>query len=401
MSALVIEVGDCLEVLRRLPADSVHCVVTSPPYYGLRDYGVAGQIGLEPSLAEFLAKLVGVFEEVRRVLRPDGTCWVNMGDTYAGGGNGGGGSYANDGIRAAKPGTDKNVPHRNGQRGCGHGIKPKDLMGVPWRLAFALQDAGWYLRQDIVWAKPNPMPESIKDRCTKAHEYVFLLTKAPNYYFDREAMSEPCSPNTHERRAQLNRWDTKDYVVPGQKPQKRKSRAAAASMVKPNGWHSAENYHEADPRRKLTGKPHGRHALGEALPEKERRAAWTPKVKGEGSMDAALNVMPARRNRRSVWTIASKGYKGAHFATFPADLVRPCILAGSPLGGVVLDPFGGSGTVGEVALQEGRRAFLIELNPEYAAMARERTAVQMGLRPQEPAIPAQGTVRTTSGEVLL
>jgi len=298
-------VGDCIEMMRTLPEKSVHTCVTSPPYFGLRDYGVEGQIGLEESPAEFLARLVAVFREVRRVLRDDGTIWVNMGD-----------SYARDG------GTDRKVPTsarvqstRNTliqmsdrtSRSPG-GMKSKDLMGMPWRLAFALQDDGWYLRQDIIWNKPNPMPESVRDRCTKSHEYVFLLSKSKKYYFHQEAIAE--------------------------------------DAVEPRGP--------------------GNVAPIEALPGE--RSTENSNIRG------SLHKIGPRftRNKRSVWTVATHSFKGAHFATFPPDLIRPCILAGAPRGGLVLDPFGGAGTTALVSMQEGRRSILCELNPEYAALAQQR-----------------------------
>ena len=289
-----------------MPSGSVNCVVTSPPYFGLRDYGHDGQIGLEQTPAEFVAKLVDVFREVHRVLRDDGTLWLNLGDSYAAGKCGRADQDRNtrnrDGRNTANA-TDTGAP-MYGQRKIPEGLKPKDLIGIPWRVAFALQEAGWYLRQDIIWHKPNPMPESVTDRCTKAHEYVFLLSKSPRYYFDSEAIKEP--------------------AVKG---------AAGSSFNK--------------------GKT-AAHQMGRSS-EKERTEDGT-------------------RNRRSVWTVTTKPFKGAHFATFPPDLIEPCILAGCPEGGVVLDPFGGSGTTAGVALAHGRRAILCELNPEYAALVPDRVA---------------------------
>lgn len=290
-------VGDCVESMQRLPSKSINCCVTSPPYFGLRDYGADGQIGLESTPDEFVAALVAVFREVRRVLRDDGTLWLNLGDSYA----------------STAPGT-RNAPQTKGSKTNPeqwgnfrpdmreHGIKPKDLIGIPWRVAFALQADGWYLRQDIIWHKPNPMPESVRDRCTKAHEYVFLLSKSPRYYFDSEASKEPVAASTVERLAQPTLADQVGSArVPG----------------KTNG---------------------------------------NMKAVGDGE----------KRNRRSVWTVTTKPYKGAHFATFPPDLIEPCILAGCPVGGTVLDPFGGSGTTAGVALAHGRNAVMCELNPEYA-----------------------------------
>lgn len=328
-------IGDCLELLRGMPDKSVQCCVTSPPYYGLRDYGVDGQIGLEETPAEFVARLVAVFEEVRRVLRDDGTCWVNMGDSYAGSRPPGNGQKVQSRRRDNEPvpRSDVAVP----------GFKPKDMMGMPWRLAFALQDDGWYLRQDIVWSKPNPMPESVTDRCTKAHEYIFLLSKSRRYYFDQEAILEPASPNTRARLAQ--------------------DVAAQIGSTRANGGTKSNGNMKAVARKGTgVGWGHGTDAA-------ERNRG---RVKDNESMDSALAIMPTERNKRSVWTVPTHSFKGAHFATYPPDLIRPCILAGSPRGGIVLDPFGGAGTTGLVAMQEGRRSILCELNPEYAALAQAR-----------------------------
>lgn len=298
-----IYLGDCIESMRAMPDASVHTCVTSPPYFGLRDYGVDGQIGLEPTPDEYVARMVEVFREVRRVLRDDGTLWLNLGDSYAHPAKGTGGGWAAD------PNNYAHKAQAFGARKFSMGdAKPKDLMGIPWRVAFALQADGWYLRQDIIWHKPNPMPESVTDRCTKAHEYIFLLSKSPRYYFDHEAIKEQAVGGT-----------------PGNTKPTKGCRA---------------------------------HADGEA---KHRAAANLHKI---GPVE--------RRNRRSVWTVATKPFKGAHFATFPPDLIEPCILAGCPVGGTVLDPFGGAGTTGLVATQAGRNAVLCEINPEYVEMARAR-----------------------------
>jgi len=296
---------------------SVQCCVTSPPYFSLRDYGVAGQIGLEPTPTEFVQRLVEVFREVRRVLRDDGTLWLNLGDTYAGGGNGGGGSFAKDGIRCALPGTDKNKATRFGSRGAVDGLKSKDLIGIPWRVAFALQADGWYLRQDIIWHKPNPMPESVRDRCTKAHEYIFLLSKSERYLFNADAMREPVRSNN------------------------RNAKRTSRDNFRPLACFAFEVF---------PGQSMGTHRPDRA--------------ESEYPLDT--------RNKRSVWTVATKPYKEAHFATFPPKLIEPCILAGSRVHDLVLDPFAGSGTTGEVALKHGRKAALIELNPEYIKLIKKR-----------------------------
>lgn len=275
-----------------------------------------GQIGLEDTPDSFVARLVDVFREVRRVLRDDGTLWLNLGDSYAAqrGGThqpaetlaGGKGGKTSNGDRVNRDRHDGYNPTRNAS---GIGLKHKDLIGIPWRVAFALQADGWYLRQDIIWHKPNPMPESVTDRCTKAHEYVFLLSKGPRYYFDNESIKEPVADS---RAARLSQPTLADQ--------------AGSSRV--------------------PGKTNGN-------------------MKAVGGVDG-------KRNRRSVWTVTTKPFKGAHFATFPPDLIEPCILAGAPRGGVVLDPFGGSGTTAGVAIKNGRLAVLCELNPEYAALVPDR-----------------------------
>lgn len=293
--------GDSLEELKDLPDESVNCVVTSPPYWGLRDYGVEGQLGLEKTPTEYVQNMVEIFREIRRVLKSDGTVWLNLGDSYNAGRNGG------------HPGGEKGVsrteivPQRSGSNAPG--LKPKDLVGIPWRTALALQADGWYLRQDIIWHKPNPMPESVRDRCTKAHEYIFLLTKSRKYFFDHEAIKEPMKQSSVKR--QESGWN------------------GNAERGMPDSYrpHSMSHY----------GKPSS-----------------------------------GMRNKRSVWTVTTKPFKEAHFATFPQDLIEPCILAGCPKGGVVLDPFFGAGTTGVVALKHERGCIGIELNPEYVSIAEKR-----------------------------
>ena len=325
--------GDCREIMKNL-ADAgqrVQMCVTSPPYWGLRDYGTDGQIGLESTIDEYIENMVGVFRHVRELLADDGTLWVNMGDGYTSGG------------RASwRSGISNNKGHQclddAGHRpGTPLGLKPKDLIGQPWRLAFALQADGWYLRQDIIWHKPNPMPESVLDRCTKAHEYIFLLSKSERYYFDQEAIKEPASPNTNPR-------------VPGNKSHK--------------GLTAYEN-----------GDEFSRTKAG-LVKYSERQKA--NRIKNNLSMDAALAVMPETRNKRSVWSVPSEPFSGAHFATFPTKLIEPCILAGSCLGDVVLDPFFGSGTTGQVCESLGRKWLGCELYPEYFALQKDRIR-QMGL----------------------
>ena len=311
-----IKQGDAIEVLKTMPEQSVHCCVTSPPYFGLRDYGVEGQIGLERTPEEYVDKLVQVFREVRRVLRDDGTLWLNLGDSYNGSG-GAGGDYNPGGLKEGQPKyPGRKVP----------GLKPKDLIGTPWMVAFALRADGWYLRSDIIWHKPNPMPESVTDRPTKAHEYIFLLSKSPKYYYDYEAIKEPavyegrrvsCDPNSH-----------------------------------------ANTSHPGTARKQdLVG---------------NRR------YKG---FNARWKNRPAQgRNKRSVWTVPTQPFPEAHFAVYPPALITPCILAGCPVGGTVLDPFAGSGTTLLVATQHHRKAIGIELNPEYIEIAKRRlNSVQLKL----------------------
>jgi DNA modification methylase len=358
--------GDCLEVLKTLPDESVNCAVTSPPYFGLRDYGVDGQIGLESSVDEYVQKMVQVFREVRRVLRDDGTVWLNLGDSYAA-------------SRSYQVSDNKHLscgPSRHlGRATPPSGLKQKDLIGIPWKVAFALQADGWYLRQDIIWHKPNPMPESVTDRCTKAHEYIFLLTKSARYYYDAEAVKEPNSEGS-------GKWGK---MVPTK-----------------------------------TAQAQGKHGASSALTANMTKQECIDKYYTNG------------RNRRSVWTVNTQNYKGAHFATFPPKLIEPCILAGCPkevcsecgaphiriiektgnfqrrwsknnadgspynsqdsnqniytttgweptctcnaetTPGTVLDPFNGSGTTGSVALQFNRKYIGIELNPEYLELTKRR-----------------------------
>jgi DNA modification methylase len=331
MPTFQIITGDALQVLRTLPDESIDCCVTSPPYWGLRDYGVAGQMGLETSPKEFLEKMSAVFSEVRRALKARGTCWVNMGDTYASAWVCNRRSVV--GAESLEHGKRADRPNR-----LVDGLKEKDMCGMPWRLAFALQDSGWYLRSDIIWHKANCLPESVSDRPTKSHEYIFLLTKAPKYFYDAEAIMEPCSENTHARVSQ---------DVAAQIGSQR-----ANGGGKTNGNMKAVVRGGVNPKAKV-------NATGSR--QNESFANGT-----------CLEVH--QRNKRTVWTVPAAGYKGAHFATFPPDLIKPCILAGCPVGGTVLDPFTGSGTTGEVAIGYGRNFVGIELNPEYVKLANDRIA---------------------------
>jgi len=338
--------ADAMEGLRLLPDESVHCVVTSPPYFGLRDYGIDGQIGLEATPQEFIDRMVAVFTEVRRVLRADGTCWLNLGDSYCNADKWGGGA-ANTGKHVRKDGSLPSGAVRRKWSAL-EGIKPKDLMGMPWRVAFALQDAGWWLRSDIIWSKPNPMPESVTDRPTKAHEYVFLLTKSERYHYDAEAILEPASPNTHARLSQ----DVQNQIG--------STRANGGAKTNGNMKAVARNIGVGSNARPRKAAPNGSG------------------TKNNPSFDAAMAIMPIMRNKRSVWQVPTYSFSEAHFATFPPELPEICIKAGCPVGGTVLDPFGGAGTTGLVADRLQRNAILIELNPEYAAMAERRICGDRG-----------------------
>lgn len=338
-------IGDCRDLLARLPDESIHCVVTSPPYWGLRDYGIApvvwggdpdcehewgaslpatnqfcrkcgawlGCLGLEPTPRLYVQHMVAIFDEVRRVLRPDGTLWLNMGDSYTSGNR----NTRDPGRSKIHPAFEKDRFKKGLRPMTPQGLKPKDMVGIPWRVAFALQDAGWYLRSDIIWSKANAMPESITDRPTKAHEYIFLFTKSPKYFFDQEAVRER-------------------HVM---KPQRR-----------PDG--------------------HKRRRPGPLMPEHT--------FAGTKRFDPGIDGNPAGRNIRTVWTIPTEAYSEAHFATFPRELPKRCIMAGTKPGEIVLDPFFGSGTVGQVAESLGRLWIGFYANPEYKQMQKKRTA-QTGL----------------------
>jgi site-specific DNA-methyltransferase (adenine-specific) len=353
--------GDCRDMLKTLPDASVHCCVTSPPYFGLRDYGVDGQIGLEPSPDAFVAELVAVFREVRRVLRDDGTLWLNLGDSYAGSwgaqsrggppsasstlkGNGHvGGGPKLGGLSAVQIAAHPKGT-RTGSIPVGSGLKPKDLIGIPWRVAFALQADGWWLRQDVIWSKPNPMPESVRDRCTKAHEYLFLLSKSERYYWNAEAMQEPVESD----KGNANSFRGGAYI------------------------NNATFDNSEGGKRTVTGNTRSKRDSFKRDGSKREQAIPGQAV-GTHRPDRKESEWPlGTRNKRSVWTVATEPFKEAHFATFPPALIEPCIAAGCPLGGVVLDPFGGAGTTGLVADRLQRDAILIELNPAYAGIAERR-----------------------------
>lgn len=350
--------GDALEMLRTLPGESVQCCITSPPYYGLRDYCVSGQIGLEETPDAYISRLVDVFREVRRVLRNDGTLWLNIGDSY---GHGTGASRK----QSTNPGVGANSPDAQNSVGR-NGNAAKQLIGIPWMLAFALRADGWFLRQDIIWAKNNPMPESVRDRCTKSHEYIFLLSKSKTYYYDADAIAEPVTDSTVSRLSQ-----------PGIDQQEGSARVPGKTNgnMKAVGRGGANAFRGQGSNRDSETGPANRAG-------RDMRNVGAPRFGGSKYGDDASEqsrtksgneyVLQPTRNARSVWTINTRPYKEAHFATFPPEIPRRCIAAGTKEGDTVLDPFGGSGTTGEVAQRMGRKCILIELNPEYVKLIEKR-----------------------------
>ena len=366
-----IKIGDCREILKTFPSESINCCITSPPYYQLRDYEKENQIGLENNPDKYVDELVNVFKEVYRVLKNDGTLWLNLGDTYSNGSH----------------------------------IKSKNLFGIPWKVAFALQDNGWYLRQDIIWHKPNPIPEPIKDRCTKAHEYIFLLSKKPKYYFNNEAIRE----KNISREPKNNMPKKKSVLDPiyknGKKivffrpklpPQKEfvdflRSRVTMEELIQetkinkdtvchwfryddngfsyptPEDWNIAKDYIFDRYMPQLFDND------SEKFYEMDYRLTYIEKKEPpQWRKEKPILNNPLGKNKRSVWTVPVKGFNEVHFATFPSNLIEPCVLAGCPVDGHILDPFGGSGTTGLVADRLGRNATLIELNSKYACMIKER-----------------------------
>lgn len=361
--------GDVREVLRQMIADGVkvNTIVTSPPYWGLRSYLPEGhtdkvhEIGSEPTLREFIETMTEVMMLAREVLADDGTMWMNMGDSYAGSRGAAWGpspsSTEQRSLIASRRRDDSPVPRSDVRV---EGLKPKDLVGQPWRLAFALQDAGWWLRQDIIWNKPNPMPESTRDRCTKAHEYIFLLAKSERYYFDFEAWKEPVNGGAHARRPGNGVGFGHGFD---------KTPKPRQTYKTPDGW---------DTR---TGEG-GHGAFHKEGREKGRKLADAGGgTKNNSSFDEAMAVMPEDRNRRSVWTVPTEPYKGSHFATFPRALIEPCILAGAPVGGIVLDIFMGSGTTAQVAEKLGRQWIGIDIDIRNKALQDERL--------RQPALPLE------------
>jgi DNA modification methylase len=326
--------SDCITGLKQLPDGIVNTCVTSPPYYGLRDYGVDGQVGLEETPEAFVQKLVEIFREVKRVLRDDGTVWLNLGDSYNGSGVNNG--VTNPGLsKASQRGdiTKSSRPNSNIKS-----LKPKDLIGIPWMVAFALRADGWYLRQDIIWHKPNPMPESVRDRCTKSHEYIFLLSKSQKYYYDAESIKTKLIEHSK------NSYPFSDG---SKKETMTRQRGVSGDYIK--GYQ-----HRGDGDKKLTG-----HS---------------------GNFDKNGNLIGnGMANKKSVWTVTTKPFKEAHFATFPEKLIKPCILAGCPENGLVLDPFMGAGTTAVVARKLNRNYIGFELNPDYIAIANQRIYNEIGL----------------------
>lgn len=350
--------GDALAVLKEMPDEIVNCVVTSPPYWRLRDYGIKGQLGLETTMEEYIEKVVAIFREIRRVLRPDGTLWLNLGDKSI---HSWCGNQGKNGERCNR----RTVPTPKGSK-IPKGLKPKDLAGIPWRIALALQEDGWWLRQDIIWHKRNTMPESVKDRPTRSHEYIFLMSKSKRYYYDYKAIMEPASPDTHARyargRSDTHKWadggpgdqtiarSFEHMLKPGVNP-----KAGLVAPPTPAGWNTSErNHHTLDGR-------------------------YRPKQ--NASFSQAVKDVVEYRNKRSVWDIPTAPFKGPHYATFPPRLIEPCILAGCPKDGIVLDPFMGTGTTALMSKFLGRNYIGIELNPKDVKIAESRLSEPFKPRP--------------------
>lgn len=360
--------GDCRESMKHLLSEGVkvQTCVTSPPYWGLRDYGAPGQLGLEKTPEEFTANMVEVFRLVRDLLADDGTLWLNLGDSYNAAGREGHGTR-----QGCKQGTNRaSAAGHDHCRPSADELKPKDLIGIPWMVAFALRADGWYLRSDIIWHKPQCMPESVKDRPTKSHEYIFLLSKAERYFYDAAAIMEPASPDTHARYAR-GRSDSHKYADGG--PGNQTIAKIFEHMVK-----VPDSYKGSVPGRQ--GRPgQDRRGKTDRVPGVNPKAAQNaPGSKQNESFSAAVCDVVEMRNKRTVWTVPTQPFSGAHFATFPERLIEPCILAGSRPGDIVFDPFFGSGTTGQVAARFGRQWIGCELQEDYEPLQRQRTA-QYGL----------------------
>lgn len=387
-------VGDARALMREMLIDipgQVQCIVTSPPYWGgLRDYGMKGQFGLEPKPALHVQRMVSTFRLARELLRPDGTLWLNYGDSYM---HSGGRGSQGKGERQFRrqPKVRSAIRYSKARTG----LKPKDLVGMPWRVALALQADGWYLRSCIIWHKSNPMPESTKDRPTNAHEYIFLFSKRPKYYYDAAAVREPVSADTHARMARNATAAGSTRANGGSRPDRPMKAVLRQQPVA--GWDAGPGAHSTIEHAQGP-KDIERAALGLRDSTKFGRGAGFRKQDGHGrrhegfneryfgnvksndSFNAAMAEMPDDRNMRSVWTFPTEAFKGAHFATFPRALVRRCVLAGTRAGDVVLDPFLGSGTVAEVAVDLGRRFVGLEINPKYVELYRRHRGSQIGLK---------------------
>lgn len=434
--SLTVYCGNAIEVLKKLPDGSVNCCVTSPPYWGLRDYGIpptiwdgdpgcsheweespvpsgsgngmsfrrdkkawfkrngrqpgfcvrcgawCGNLGLEPTPELYVHHIVTIFREVWRVLRDDGTLWLNLGDSYASTK----GSISGDYDRRQKGTGHRAFCKAQPNRFPCHGMKSKELVGIPWRVAFALRAGGWLLRRDIIWHKPNPMPESVKDRPTTAHEYIFLMSKKAQYYYDAESIKEPASPNTHARYAR-GRSDRHKFVDGG--PGNQTIAKTFSHMVKkPSGWDA---------------NPGGHKNLSGRYPGVNPKAAQSaPLSKQNPSFATSVKDVVESRNKRSVWTVPTAPYKGPHYATFPPDLIVPCILAGCPQEGIVLDPFAGTGVTGMVAERLGRKSILIELNRDNMKLIMQRnrqTNFEIVSKDPAPAnIPNRSSIPSDEGQ---
>ena len=384
--------GDCIESMRTMADKSVNCCVTSPPYFGLRDYGCTGQIGLEQTPEAYIAKMVEVFREVKRVMKDDGTLWLNIGDSYAGSGKGQGPDGAND-------------PKNNKTKGmkietvtaASLGLKAKDLIGIPWMLAFALRADGWYLRQDIIWHKPNPMPESVTDRCTKSHEYIFLLSKSAKYYYDQDSIKTPVADQTVLRMAQQLENQKGSDRVPGKTNGTMKAVGPGRTPrelidVKGGNQGSILGIPAIGRGGKTAFRGQGSNRTnenGKANREgRSMRDVGSPAMAIDGNgvsghsgyfnADGEL-IGGGLANKKSVWTVTTKPFSEAHFATFPEELIVDCIKAGCPKDGIVLDPFMGAGTTALVARKLGRNYVGCELNPEYIIIAENRLRKELGL----------------------
>lgn len=412
-----------MDGLKAMPDKSVHCVVTSPPYYALRDYGIKGQIGLEDTPEEFIRVMVDIFNEVRMVLVDGGTLWINMGDSYWGGKGKSGQSYSSEyqnerysagrsyngaqhqiaGAKQTRP-TDKKHPV----------YKPKDLCGMPWKLAFALQEAGWYLRQDIIWSKPNPMPESVADRCTKSHEYIFLLSKSPKYYFDAFSIATPYADKTltiHGKDYKMGKMDGTelgDGLIASDGWARRTTTRKPKEWKTPDGWDTSSgdgghgSFHKdgrekgavnsrnprpgVDTRAGNQGSVNGIPATSERLLKYQNDEIGGRGFIGHsGYHDSNGDLIGnGKANKRSVWTVSTIPFKEAHFATFPEALIVDCIKAGCPPDGIVLDPFMGAGTTAIVASKLGRNFIGFEINPKYLKMAINRLKKVLGMFMPKP-----------------